>query len=127
MDVLVLLLGCVDLLLFLLLAALQVASHVDVGALGEEGEAELVDVDSLRDEPGSVLGELLDELLVGADLELGRAAVELVEPNPDVVVNYIPIYSINSHKINLIINSDHAQQDASTTTNHPKDRRTLRH
>lgn len=121
MDVFVLLLGRVNLLLFLLLSAVQIASHVHISTLSDHSEAFLVDVDSLRDQSGSVLRELLEELLVGGDLKLSGGAVELVEPNPHVVVNYIPIYLINSHKINLIINSDHAQQDISEISHHPQD------
>jgi hypothetical protein len=55
-DVFIFLFGGVNFLLFLLLTALQVAIHVDVGALSEQfAEVGLAEVDSLADEAGLVL------------------------------------------------------------------------
>jgi hypothetical protein len=95
-DVLIFLLGGVDFLLFLLLAALQVAVHVHVAALLKQlAEVSLAEVAALADQAGVlVLGEF-QELLEGGDGDLLASAVDLVQPNAHVA-NYIKKYLINS-------------------------------
>ncbi len=96
MDVFIFLLGGVDFLLFLLLAALQVAVHVYVTALLKKlTEVSLVEVAPLADQAGLLVLDKLEELLEGGDGDLLRCAVDLVEPDAHVA-NYIKKYLINS-------------------------------
>ena len=91
MNVLVLLLGGVDLLLALTLAALEAALHPEFGVLSEALEGGLSDVAALAHKPlvgQTVLGEELVESAVGRDGHLAGGAIELVQPQAHVV-NYI--------------------------------------
>ena len=84
MDVFIFLFGSVHFLLFLLLTALQVATHVDVGTLRQQlAEVVLTEVNSLADEAGFVLA-LFEQLLEGVGGDLRAGAVDLVEPDAHV-------------------------------------------